>query len=382
MNESSILVNHKNSGSPKESKVAFSSNSVRLSGYEIIFVCIVALILFCFGPRLWQRIEKFEPESDFRLPYELSNDYWLYGRYCRLAVSKYETLVIGDSVIWGHYVSQNNTLSHYLNQMIGRNQFANVGVDGIHPVALSGLLKYYGRDISDKKIVLHYNPLWMSSSKQDLQSTKEFHFNHPKLAPQFIPKIPCYKESYSKRFSIVTERYVPVLNWTSHLKINYFENMDIPTWTLEYPYKNPVDAVTLKIPSPLSNGLDEHISWIEKGTPKKDFPWVELETSLQWKFFRRSVELLKERGNTVFVLVGPFNEHMLKGKSIEIYRNIKSKIELWLQQNNIPYYMAPALPSELYADASHPLDKGYAMLAKQLVENKSFISGILNSGSD
>jgi hypothetical protein len=327
-------------------------------------------------------MEKFEPEPDFRLPYELGNDYWLYSRYCRWAVSKYDTLVIGDSVIWGHYVSKNNTLSHYLNQMVGRDQFANLGVDGTRPVVMSGLLKYYGRDISGKKILLHYNPLWMSSGKQDLQSTKEFHFNHPKLAPQFFPKIPCYKAPYSKRFSIVAERYMPVLNWTSHLKIAYFENMDIPTWTLEHPYKNPAAAVTLKIPSPLRNGLDEHISWIEKGTPKKDFPWVELETSLQWKFFRRSVELLKERGNKVFVLVGPFNEHMLKGQSIEIYRKIKSKIELWLQQNNIPCYMAPALPSELYADASHPLEKGYDMLAKQLVEYDSFMSGILNSGSD
>jgi len=382
MNESGVLENQKISYPPRKSEVAFSSNCVKLSGYELIFVFIVASFLFCFGPRLWERVEKFEPEPDFRLPYELSNDYWLYSRYCRWAISKYETLVIGDSVIWGHYVSQDNTLSHYLNQMTGRDQFANLGVDGIHPVALCGLLKYYGRDISGKKIVLHFNPLWMSSSKQDLQSTKEFSFNHPKLAPQFFPKIPCYRESYSGRFSIVTERYVPILNWTSHLKMMYFENMDIPAWTLEHPYKNPASAVTLELPKQVNDNQNEYVSWIENGTAKKDFPWVKLETSLQWKFFRKSVKLLTERGNSVFVLVGPFNEHMLEGDSIEIYRQMKSEIGLWLQQNNIAYYMAPPLPSELYADASHPLDKGYAMLAKQLLENESFISGILNSSSD
>ncbi len=382
MNESGILENPKKTYPPEESEVAFSSNCVRLSGYELIFVCIVASALFCFGPGLWERIEKFEPEADFRLPYELSNDYWLYSRYCRWAISKYETLVIGDSVVWGHYVSQNNTLSHYLNQMTGRDQFANLGVDGIHPVALAGLLKYYGRDISDRKIVLHFNPLWMSSGKQDLQSTKEFHFNHPKLAPQFIPKIPCYKDPYSKRFSAVTQRYVPVLNWTTHLKVTYFENMDIPAWTLEHPYENPAGAVTLELPFLVNDNQNEHISWVEKGTAQKDFPWVKLETSLQWKFFRHSAELLKRRGNRVFVLVGPFNEHMLKGGSVEIYRKMKSEIEVWLQQNNIDYYIAPALPSELYADASHPLDKGYAMLAKQLFENELFMSGILNSDSD
>jgi hypothetical protein len=366
----------------KESEVAFSSNSVRLSGYELIFVFIVVSVLFCLVPGLWQRIEKFEPAPDFRLPYKQSNDYWLYSRYSRWAVSKYDTLVIGDSVIWGHYVSRDNTLSHHLNRIAGRDRFVNLGIDGIHPVALEGLLKYYGRDISKKKIILHYNPLWMSSGKQDLQTTKEFRFNHPKLVPQFITRIPCYKDSYSKRFSIVTERSLPFLSWTSHLRVTYFDNLDMPAWTLEHPYKNPPGAITLEIPDLLNDEYDEPVSWIEKGTTQKDFPWVELETSLQWKFFRQSVKLLKERGNEVFVLVGPFNEHMLKGDSIEIYQQIKSKIEIWLKQNNIPFYIAPALPSELYADASHPFDKGYAMLAEQIFENKSFKSSILNSNFD
>ena len=223
MNDSDKKKNQKISGLPGKSEFAFSSNCVRLSGYELIFICILIAVVFFLGPRFWERIEKFEPAPDFRLPYKLSNDYWLFSRYSRWAISQNDTLVIGDSVIWGHYVSQNNTLSQYLNKMTGREQFANLGVDGIHPVALSGLLKYYSRDISDKKIVLHFNPLWMSSSKQDLQSTKEFVFNHPKLAPQFFPKIPCYKESNSRKFSAVLERYVPVLSWTNHLKISYFD---------------------------------------------------------------------------------------------------------------------------------------------------------------
>ena len=372
MHKSGILEDRNNSCPPNESKVPFSSNCVRLSGYECIFVGIVALTLFCFGPTLWERMEKFEPEPDFRLGYELSNDYWLYNRYCRWATSKYETLVIGDSVIWGHHVSQNNTLSHYLNQMIGRDQFANLGVDGIHPVALAGLLKYYGHDISDKKVILHFNPLWMSSEKSDLQSKKEFRFNHPKLVPQFIPNIPCYKDPYSKRISTAVERYAPFLSWTSHLKIAYFENMDLPTWTLEHPYENPINAATQ-----LNAGFENQVPWSERGITKEDFPWVKLETSLQWKFFQRSVELLKERGNSVFVLVGPFNEHMLKGESVEIYREMKSKIKVWLQQNNIACYMPQTLPSEWYVDASHPMSEGYAMLAKQLFENESFRSSIL-----
>ncbi|HUU19852.1 MAG TPA: hypothetical protein VMW72_22060 [Sedimentisphaerales bacterium] len=377
MPESNILENRKNSCPPDEPEAVFSSNCVRLSGYEWIFVGIVALALFCFGPTLWERIEKFKPETDCRMPYELSNDYWLYSRYCRLACSRQEVLVIGDSVIWGHFVSKHNTLSDHLNKITGRDQFANLGVDGIHPVALAGLLKYYGHDISNKKVVLHFNPLWMSSKKHDLQTEKEFRFNHPRLVPQFIPNIPCYKDPYSQRFSAVVERYVPFLSWTSHLKITYFENMDLPTWTLEHPHENPASAVTLELPTSANNSQNEHISWTEKGTAKTDFQWVELETSLQWNFFQRSVKLLKKRGNSVFVLVGPFNEHMLKGESIEIYRKMKSKIEDWLQQNNIAYYMPATLPSEWYVDASHPMSEGYAMLAKQLFENESFRASIL-----
>ncbi|MFZ2147365.1 MAG: hypothetical protein WAV28_09100 [Sedimentisphaerales bacterium] len=335
------------------------------------------MTLLCFGQRLWERVEKFEPAPDYRLPYELSNDYWLYSRYCRWAASKYETLVIGDSVIWGHFVSKYDTLPDCLNKIAGRNQFANLGVDGIHPVALAGLLKYYGHDISNKKVVLHFNPLWMSSKKHDLQTEKEFRFNHPRLVPQFIPNIPCYKDPYSKRVSAVVERYVPFLSWASHLKITYFENMDLPTWTLEHPYENPASAVTFELSTSANNSQSEHISWTEKGTAKMDFQWVELESSLQWKFFQKSVELLNERGNSVFVLVGPFNEHMLKGESIEIYRKMKSKIEDWLQQNDIAYYIPPSLPSELYVDASHPMSEGYAMLAKQLFENESFRTSIL-----
>lgn len=370
-----------NSRQMYKTEVPFGSNCLRLSGCEWVIVGIFTFALFFFGPTLWERIEKFEPESDYRLPYQLSSDYWLYKRYSRWASSQYETLIIGDSVIWGHFVSKDNTLSHHLSMLADSQQFANLSVDGIHPAALAGLLKYYGRDISGKKVILHLNPLWMSSQKHDLQTTKEFRFNHPKLVPQFIPEIPCYKDSYSKRISAVMERYVPLLSWSSHLKIAYFKNMRPSEWTLEHPYKNPFKVVTLKVPK-ADKYQNEDISWDQRGVTKQDFHWVELQTSLQWNFFQQSVELLRKRGNCVFVFVGPFNEHMLKGQSIEIYRKMKSEIEIWLQQNNIAYYMPPPLPSKLYHDASHPLSDGYSILAKQLFENESFKSSILLSPID
>ncbi len=367
---------------PDGYEVPFGSNSIRLSGWEWIIATTVCLASFFAVPKLWTCVEKFEHGPDYRLPYQLSSDYWLYNRYCRWAGPRYDTLVVGDSVVWGHYVSQDNTLSHYLNQNAGRDHFANMGIDGIHPAAMSGLLRYYGGAISGKNVILHLNPLWMSSPKHDLQIDKEFRFNHPTLVPQFIPKIPCYKDPYSRRILIAAERYAAFFSWTSHLKISCFEGMDLPTWTIEHPCENPLRAVTLEAPVSTDDSLNERASWMQRGMAQQDFAWVELETSLQWRFFRQAVDLLRARGNTVFVLVGPFNEHMFKPESLDSYRTMKEGIEAWLRQNRIAYYMPEALPSQLYHDASHPSAEGYATLAKQLFENSSFQSAILHTGID
>jgi hypothetical protein len=340
--------------------VPFGSNNIRLSGWDWIVVAVICSASFYFGPALWGQLGELKSEPDYRLPYKLSGDYWLYNRLCRAVVPR------------------DGTLSHYLNENAGRDQFANLGVDGFHPAALGGLLRYYGREISNKNVILHLNPLWMSNKQQDLQTEKEYRFHHPKLVPQFSPKIPCYKDSWSERISVAIGRHVAFLGWTSHLRTAYFENMDVPTWTTEHPYKNPLGAVTLELPVAKQDNPEDDASWTERRTPKRDFQWVELETSLQWNLFRRTVELLKARNNTVFVLVGPFNEHMFKGESPGVYSKMKSGIETWLRQNNIPYYMPPALPGHLYSDASHPLAEGYAMLAKQLFENESFRSNILH----
>jgi hypothetical protein len=60
------------------------------------------------------------------------------------------------------------------------------------------------------------------------------------------------------------------------------------------------------------------------------------------------------------------------------------EIEAWLRQNNVPYYMPAVLPAEFYCDASHPTSRGYAELAKQLLENDSLTeeSAVLSPGCD
>ncbi len=378
----------------QKTAIPFSSNCIRLSIGQWIIVTVICLAASYLTPVLWERLEDFSPGPDYRIPYELSNDYWLYERYCQWACSRNETLIIGDSVIWGHYVSRDNTLSHYLNKMTGVKQFANLGLDGIHPAAMEGLLRYYGKNISNKNVILHLNPLWMSTPKLDLKTEKEYHFNHPKLVAQFTPRIPCYRASFPTRLSVVIRRFFTLPNWISHINITYYKSNNIPAWTIENPYKNPFEVVTFKLPD-MDNY--EHSEGPAVRRPQADnqhkkdtdtplgvfgtdgYQWVAAEKSLQWSSFRRTIQLLKERGNCVFVLVGPFNEHTLGGKSLEACQKLKNEIEQWLQQNRIAYYMPPVLPAKIYQDASHPLSEGYAMIAKQLFENQSFNSTILHA---
>ena len=95
----------------------FSSNSERLSRRDWIITGIIIVGVFCFIPILWQKIEKFNLTTDYRLPYNLSNDYWMFDQWCKRASLKYQVFIIGDSVIWGQYVKREGTLSHYLNKL-------------------------------------------------------------------------------------------------------------------------------------------------------------------------------------------------------------------------------------------------------------------------
>ncbi len=355
------------------------SHALRLSGTDWLIVGVVLLIFLGLGPVLWDRIETFRPGSDYRIPYELSSDYWLYRRHCRRACAQGKVLVVGDSVVWGHYVPPDQTLTHYLNEISGSDRFANLGLDGTHPAALEGLLRYYSAGLSGRIVLLHLNPLWMSSTRHDLQTSKEFHFNHAELVPQFAPKIPCYKATFARRLRIAVRRRVPFANWMNHLRSAYYGNMDVQSWTFEHPYRNPVVPLLAGLPEP--GGVPEPLdgSWLDRGAKKQDLAWVELESSLQWRFFRRAIELLQSRGSKVFVLVGPFNEHMLNEADAAFYGALENGIGIWLQENEVPCFIPSPLPASQYVDASHPVAEGYALLAQELWASPSFQSFIDSS---
>jgi len=367
-------------------RVAFS-NSIRLSAWQWLGISVFAVVLVLGAAPLWKQIERFDMEHSYRIPHELSQDYWLFERYAAdFAVANYHAVMLGDSVVWGEYVAPGETLPHYLNHpsankerlWIGdRHACANLGIGGAHPLALAGLIEHYGASIANTRVLLHCNPLWMSSLKTDLQDEKFTDFNHPRLVPQFVPHIPSYaKEEISPRLGVLVEQRVPFSKWTNHLQQAYYEQSDIPSWTLKHPYDNPLGPLTKPLPAVDEARRHEALPWYKTGKTKVDFDWLDLDTSLQWRAFQEVVEVLQRRGNRVFVLVGPFNEHMLTAASLERYKKVKSTISAWLKEKQIPHAVPSPLPSEQYGDASHPLAVGYATLARQLQADASFRSAI------
>jgi hypothetical protein len=249
------------------------------------------------------------------------------------------------------------------------------------------LVDSYGRALRNRKVILHLNLLWLSSPKADLQTDKEETFNHARLVPQFYPRIPCYKATANERLSAVVERNVEMIAWVNHLQDAYFGQKSILNWTLEddggdpprYPnsYKNPLAQITFRVPSAPRDdpqrgpNSPRHKPWSEHGAATQ-FEWVDLNSSLQWGAFQRLIRTLSQRGDDVFVILGPFNEHMVAEESRAPYRQLRDGVTAWLNENKIPHLVPELLPSLLYADSSHPLTEGYALLARRTLENEDF----------
>lgn len=374
-----------------DTDVPFGSNEMRLNGWHWLAVFAIVGLMEWLTPRLWERIEKFDTGPDYRIPYPLSNDYWLYGRRLRQVAEPDRVIVIGDSVVWGEYVLPDGTLSHFLNQEAGAtDRFINAGVNGFFPLALEGLIQYYGHSLQRQKVMVQCNVLWLTSPKADLSTDKEESFNHTRLVPQFSPRIPCYRANAHERLSALVEREIPFLGWISHVQNAYFGQKSIPGWTLENDggepprylnaYKNPLAQITLAVPSAPTPDPQRgpqsprHKPWSVDGRGTTQFEWVDPDASLQWQAFQRTILTLKERGNDVLVILGPFNEHLMTPENRAGYRRIHDRIATWLAQNRIPCVAPEILPTALYADASHPLTEGYALLAKQIYGTEDFRS--------
>jgi hypothetical protein len=416
---------------PLPPRVGFGVNELRLNGRQWLAAFALLGLVALLTPSVWERIERFETGPDYRLPYSLSKDYWLYARRLRQAVRSdpRKVFVLGDSVVWGEYVAPDGTLTHFLNEEAasrgtgvpepfgvppsggrtsgtgvppaslgqdaqattrpaGTDRFINGGLNGLFPLAQEGLLTYYGAALRHQKVILHCNVLWLTSPKADLSTPKEESFNHSRLVPQFWPRIPCYRAEANERLSALVERKVGFIAWIAHLQNAYFHQESVLSWTLEDDggsppcytncWRNPLAQITLTVPRAPKDDPDRgpaskrHKPWSTEAEGTTRFEWVDLEASLQWRAFQRVVRTLQARDNDVLVVLGPFNEHIMAQENRPAYRKIRDGIAAWLTANHVAHVVPETLPSGLYADASHPLTEGYRMWARGLYQDSVF----------
>jgi hypothetical protein len=365
------------------------TNEQRLNHRQWLVVLVLVTLVALVTPPLWRRLERFDTGADYRIPYHLSNDYWLFDWRLQQTAAAKPLVLLGDSVVWGEYVRADGTLSHFLNQQAGQPEHCiNAGVNGLFPLALEGLVRYYGGALRHGKVIVVCNLLWLSSPKADLHDDKAQDLNHAALVPQFLSNIPAYQADASARLSAMLGQRVGFFGWANHLQCAYFNQQGLTRWTLDedpnqaqhYPntYRNPFAQVTLKVPAGHADdatrgpGSERHKPWSAGSTQPTEFEWVSLDSSLQWAALQRTVGLLRARGNDVLVIVAPFNEAMMNAEGVTAYRKLRGGISNWLDARHVPHIVPDTLPGDLYADASHPLTAGYELLATRIYQGDGF----------
>jgi len=322
------------------------------------------------GVRQWMGQRLRPSDGDYRLPARMSEDYWFVSRLPDVDASA--VLLLGDSVMWGHYVPADRTLTALLNRRMAPARFINMSVNGLHPAAMRGLVRHYGQRLARRSIVLHMNPLWLSSPRHDLSSDLPVPVNHPRLLPQFAGAPACCRDNLTTRLAIVVERTLPTALWAGHLRAAYFDGMDIPAWSIEHPYACPAGRLVA------AGGADDWRSaagdgrtWMQRAAEFRA-RWVRPDRSYQWSAFEQTLDMLRRRGCRVFVLVGPLNEHMMSEDDARGCRAMVKDISSRLARDGVAHIVLPLLASEQYADASHPLAAGYDVLAAHLAGDEAF----------
>jgi len=333
-----------------------------------IAAVITALSLL---PGLYPFVEEGDFKGDYRIPYSLGEDYFLFEKYCANTSSRDVIPVLGDSVIWGHYVHGGSTFTAGLNAMSGTPGFMNLGIDGIHPAAMYGLVNNFCRSIKNRRVIVGINLLWMSSPRHDLSGEVNSSINHGGLLPQFGGAIPAWDPPMEERLTLVVRRDIPFFLWAGHVRAAMLAGGNFYAWTMENPRVSPLAYFSGEkgqfVPSdPVQP---------ERMVPR-DMNWVGPGESVQWRYMLETVRLLKARGNRVLAVITPYNSFMLTEKSLLARDNMIGLMAAVLREEGI-VTLAPVLDKrEYFADLSHPGAEGYRLMAGYCMGNAAFIEFI------
>ncbi|MCL2154891.1 MAG: hypothetical protein FWH53_04420 [Leptospirales bacterium] len=332
----------------------------------IIITLIVIITIIALSAYILPLTTNYNFTKNYRIPHSKNEDYYLYKMYSKHIASDDYIQVIGDSVIWGHYVSEDDTLPAYLNRFSKDKKFANMGLEGSYPIVMNGLIENFSADLKNKKIIVGFNLLWISSSKHDLSGEPEMNINHKKLLPQIYPKLPSYNPNIEDRLSAIISLSAPFI-LIEHIKMNCFKEKNFYAWTMDNPHDSITDyfagsSADIYIP-PAAMKIDK--------TNRQNIDWVDIEKSIQWKFMLKTIDYLKKNGNDIIVLITPFNTYMLNDTSREKYYSIISDIAERLSNAEINFII-PVVHEKDFADSSHFTAEGYRAIAEGLLDSDEF----------
>lgn len=343
----------------------------------ILITAILALVLFIAAPFAIRFIDEDDFASNYRIPYPMGEDYYLFSHYSKAVADSDKIPFFGDSVIWGHYAKKDKTLTSWLNQLQGEEKFANMGIDGIHPAALYGLVKKYSGNFKNRDIIVGINLLWMSSPRHDLSGEINNEINHKKLLPQLHRTIPAYGAGIEERISSFINREFTFFAWVNHIKMTRFADFSFYRWTIDNPDKS---ILTFFGEKETIYRVPEHMR--QHGLPLQNISWVKPEDSIQWDYVKKTINLLKSRNNRVIAYITPYNIHTLTPESRKKYIEISEIIIEELDTADV-FPIAGVTPEKTYfADASHTGEDGYKILAEDLLKNSLFNSFIRQNNTN
>jgi len=355
-----------------------NSNGVILTGRE--WIAAIALFLaVSFGLYFgWPHWEKLPLESDYRSTcWEARmSDYWAYSQWIRAARANFRIFQIGSSLVWGQEVPNTETLTHFINSELGRDDVANLGIDGLTNAAMVGLFKHYGRRLRDANIILEFNPLWMSTPRRDLrgQGDDVWQFHHPRLVPQFDRRISYYR-NLDERIGYALEPRLRLPPFVRHLMVSSFENKSIGAWLMDHPYRFPPAAVAFTAAPMMKDRQGLGTPWSSRKEAQiRDDPFLKIGESVQWELYLKALRVLKKRGNNVFILLGPYNSYCLTEASRGHLFAMMDEVKKKLAELGYSYFDATRdlLPSGQFADQCHLLRDGHVLLARALVKDAAF----------
>ena len=346
----------------------FERSALELSLREWLIVALLVTLLLAVVPHIPFRGHAPVVERDYRIPYALSTRYDLYRRYTSLAAAQFPTLLVGDSVIWGQCARRHDTLAHHLNELVQQPRFANAGLDGMHPVALAELLEFHAPGISNTRVILQFDPLWLMQEGPSSPHTRDVLYNRPNLIPRLAAHFTGpFKEAASLSWSHLMKNS-PLKDWGERLADT---RVDFLAWSLDHPYESPLQAISSALPPSEDSHPQRLIPWEETPTTLVATRFDPLSDDLQWNAFLRIITMLQSRGNDIFVLLGPMNEHMMVPETLAVYLRIKAGMVEQLRAKGVRFFVPSVLPSAHYGDICHPLGVGYAELAREMLQKES-----------